>query len=137
MKRRPPRSTRTDTLFPDTALFRARLRSRLGETASPARGLDLFEGALLDRLAGVRRIDPRIVHALTRLRQEVPVAAVAADCGASHRHFTALFREAVGLTPRAWCRVQRFGRALDRLTAEPGIGWAELDRKSTRLNSSH
>lgn len=103
-----------------------RLRSRLAETVSPTRRLDLFEGALLDRLAGVRRIDPRILHALTRLRQATPVAAVAADCGASHRHFTALFREAVGLAPRAWCRVQRFGRALDRLTAEPGIGWAEL-----------
>src|SRR3546814_6920887 len=28
MKRRPPRSTRTDTLFPYTKLFRSRLRSR-------------------------------------------------------------------------------------------------------------
>src|SRR3546814_10669002 len=126
MKRRPPRSTRTDTLFPDTALFRARLRSRLGETASPARGLDLFEGALLDRLAGVRRIDPRIVHALTRLRQVVPVAAVAGDCGGSPSHLTALVREAVLLPPRAWCRVLRLWRRPDR-----------LDRKRTRLSSSH
>src|SRR3546814_8393468 len=29
MIRRPPRSTRTDTLFPDTSLFRSRVRHRL------------------------------------------------------------------------------------------------------------
>src|SRR3546814_7778773 len=32
MRRRPPRSTRTDTLFPDTTLF----RSRSAATSSPA-----------------------------------------------------------------------------------------------------
>src|SRR3546814_16720834 len=31
MIRRPPRSTRTDTLFPYTTLFRSRLRALLGE----------------------------------------------------------------------------------------------------------
>src|SRR3546814_20022270 len=30
MKRRPPRSTRTDTLFPYTTLFRSRLRHSMG-----------------------------------------------------------------------------------------------------------
>src|SRR3546814_20902728 len=29
MRRRPPRSTRTDTLFPDTTLFRSGVRSRI------------------------------------------------------------------------------------------------------------
>src|SRR3546814_6864443 len=44
MRRRPPRSTRTDTLFPDTTLFRSRAQpGRRGELAAaapdrPARG---------------------------------------------------------------------------------------------------
>src|SRR3546814_13274462 len=33
MIRRPPRSTRTDTLFPDTTLFRSRLRVQLRSLA--------------------------------------------------------------------------------------------------------
>src|SRR3546814_14690303 len=37
MIRRPPRSPRTDTLFPSTALFRSRVRAELA-----ARGLDGF-----------------------------------------------------------------------------------------------
>jgi AraC-like DNA-binding protein len=28
--------------------------------------------------------------------------------------------------PKTYCRLLRFGRVLDRLTVEPGIGWADL-----------
>src|SRR3546814_2752689 len=37
MTRRPPRSTRTDTLFPYTTLFRSHLTDRLGVTWGPER----------------------------------------------------------------------------------------------------
>lgn len=101
------------------------LRDRLA-AAPPAQRLDLFEAALTRRLAGLRRVDPRIAHALAAFDNGRPVAAVARDLDTSHRHFTQLFRAAVGLTPRTWGRLRRFGRALDRLTAEPGISWADL-----------
>lgn len=114
-----------------------RLRSRLAETATPAGRLDLFEAALTARLPGVRGIDPRIALALAGLRRGVPVAATAAACELSHRHFTARFREAVGLAPKAWCRVQRFGRALDRLAAEPAITWAELAAAEGYADQAH
>src|SRR3546814_7801636 len=39
MRRRPPRSTRTDTLFPYTTLFRSRRRRLGGEGASAPRPL--------------------------------------------------------------------------------------------------
>src|SRR3546814_18766700 len=38
MIRRPPRSTRTDTLFPYTTLFRSIVRPRLPRTITPASG---------------------------------------------------------------------------------------------------
>src|SRR3546814_1626161 len=59
MRRRPPRSTRTDTLFPYTTLFRsiAHAEDAAGDTLR-VEGLDrveLFAGAgELDRLAGDR-----------------------------------------------------------------------------------
>ena len=114
-----------------------RLRSRLAETPTPAGRLDLFETALAARLPGVRGIDPRIARALAGLRQGMPVAATAAACELSHRHFTARFRDAVGLTPKAWCRVRRFGRVLDRLTAEPAIAWAELAAAEGYADQAH
>src|SRR3546814_11325847 len=44
MIRRPPRSTRTDTLFPDTTLFRS-LRDWVGDELAP--GADIFGDALI------------------------------------------------------------------------------------------
>src|SRR3546814_8085687 len=44
MIRRPPRSTRTDTLFPYTTLFRSRPRFEAGEIAAP----DPARGGLAD-----------------------------------------------------------------------------------------
>src|SRR3546814_12195599 len=51
MIRRPPRSTRTDTLFPYTTLFRAaeRTRRRRRRPAPPGRGRALRRGEDLER----------------------------------------------------------------------------------------
>lgn len=114
-----------------------RLRDRLAAAMSPTSHLAIFETALLARLPRPAHLDPRIAHALARIPQGTPVAAVAADCGLSHRHFTARFHEAVGLTPKAWARVGRFGRALDRLTAEPAIAWAELAAAEGYADQAH
>lgn len=114
-----------------------RLRDCLAATASSTSRLAIFEAALLARLPRPARLDPRIAHALARIPQGAPVAAVAADCGLSHRHFTARFHEAVGLTPKVWARVQRFGRALDRLAAEPAIAWADLAAAEGYADQAH
>src|SRR3546814_18300604 len=50
MIRRPPRSTRTDTLFPYTTLFRSDLQHHMAELALAA-GLTHELAFLLDRLA--------------------------------------------------------------------------------------
>src|SRR3546814_17965271 len=54
MLRRPPRSTRTDTLFPYTTLFRSR-PLHLAAVALPVRGLPDLCGAVLRR----QRLGPR------------------------------------------------------------------------------
>src|SRR3546814_11301386 len=54
MIRRPPRSTRTDTLFPYTTLFRSR------DAARPAEGedvLDFFEGVVDRTVSALGAID--------------------------------------------------------------------------------
>src|SRR3546814_10471418 len=43
MLRRPPRSTRTDTLFPYTTLFRSRLHRRIGFPAVKVRAVRVAE----------------------------------------------------------------------------------------------
>src|SRR3546814_6822762 len=50
MKQRPPRSTRTDTLFPDTTLFRSLATSKPMESARFGGGLDNVGGPMLASL---------------------------------------------------------------------------------------
>src|SRR3546814_1989462 len=59
MIRRPPRSTRTDTLFPYTTLFRSLevAERRLDLVAVPARDIVRGAGAHLHQTIGARRAD--------------------------------------------------------------------------------
>src|SRR3546814_5114517 len=100
MIRRPPRSTRTDTLFPYTTLFRS------VEPGSPAAAPE----RRLYRASGKHVAAGRPVgqHDLLAFRRE------------DHRVLAGHVAAAQG------------GKA--DLAAWPG---ADLDRKSTRLNSSH
>src|SRR3546814_11668024 len=97
MIRRPPRSTRTDTLFPYTTLFR-----------SLAALWVLEEGACAPRL----RIERVVHHRLAAAKLEHGVRDVFRPVSA---------------------RVRRSGAAQVLLQ----LGVERLDRKSTRLNSSH
>src|SRR3546814_15128698 len=67
MVRRPPRSTRTDTLFPYTTLFRAKLIAdgRLGDTA-PAGDAAAERIASLENELATARQDVLYAHAETQ-----------------------------------------------------------------------
>src|SRR3546814_6742568 len=68
MIRRPPRSTRTDTLFPYTTLFRSRHRPRDQSSDRLLRGLWLFGKRPVCRAARRRRHDPEIGRAPSELQ---------------------------------------------------------------------
>src|SRR3546814_10789761 len=99
MIRRPPRSTRTDTLFPYTTLFRS---------LDHARGLDDLHQLGID-LAGVETLPRNVV--------QLPVTA---------GHAKTSRRIGPGFPSRLPARKVSANRFCDG-----------LDRKSTRLNSSH
>lgn len=119
----------------------AEARERLAEAPSLAGRLDLFEALLLARLrrceARYFGIDPRIAAALSGLQAGRSVAGLAEEAGHSSRYFTTLFRREVGLTPKTFARLLRFGRALDRLGREPGIAWAELAAAEGYADQAH
>src|SRR3546814_4498967 len=110
MIRRPPRSTRTDTLFPYTTLFRSRL---------PKRGVPMSVVPLRTeaRSRGVRML---------RTALGVSVAGWLDDPATIE----------VMLNPDGRLWIDRLGEGVsdtgERMAAADGE-----DRKSTRLNSSH
>src|SRR3546814_8546263 len=113
MIRRPPRSTRTDTLFPYTTLFRS-LRGGSG------RGLQNFLALL--PVAGAQFVRlKRIEHAKRFLRVAALVETV-------HRHMLDHI-----------VRIDDEGGAISDacILGDDAKRVGELDRKSTRLNNSH
>src|SRR3546814_7318527 len=112
MIRRPPRSTRTDTLFPYTTLFRSPVLAALEEADHEARGTGELRGVLrvgATTSFAMRELIPRLPLFMQRhpsLRIDFVIADNRQD----------LINEAVDVA-------LRFGLL--------------QDRKSTRLNSSH
>lgn len=92
-------------------------RARLLDTNGPGRRLDLFEALLVARLRPGPALSPAVGHALSRFTADADVRHVVAETGYSHRRFIALFRGAVGLTPKRYCRILRFQRTLGQMTA--------------------
>src|SRR3546814_7055339 len=120
MIRRPPRSTRTDTLFPYTTLFRSPRKDR-GEVASQrslkgdASGLGICAG----------QFDREIVHARE---------ADDADEIAGRHTVVRIALPNCGESPDA--RVEfPVADGLELRPEDPGV--LAGDRKSTRLNSRH
>jgi AraC-like DNA-binding protein len=115
----------------------ARLTTRLGEQEDLEQRLVLLEAALLQRLPRIRGVDPAILRASLLLARDRPVGQVAADLDCSHRHFIARFSETVGLTPKRYTRLARFGRVLRRLERWPGAAWADIAAAAGYADQAH
>jgi len=94
-------------------------RDRLLEAAHAERQLDVLETLLAARLPDVPGVHPAVAHALASFSITGDVGAVVEETGYSHRRFIALFRAAVGLPPKLYCRVHRLQAALRLLARRP------------------
>src|SRR3546814_1799718 len=127
MIRRPPRSTRTDTLFPYTALFRSLV---LSADELQDRAVDAVDSDLCDLGALVQPIGLRVELDLDLLRQAArrvdSVGVQDLDDGWGRAgHGTLVHVE------------DRAGRVVRPRHFRHPLALGEEDRKSTRLNSSH
>src|SRR3546814_10307543 len=159
MIRRPPRSTRTDTLFPYTTLFRstaaaatARSHSSATRSSSPKR-----RGNIDSRRRAPARTATRCSrNCSTSAPRSAPACAARASSRTFQRsprlplaprqarcHKTALMTVSSGTSAYEGYR-HRHLLGIEGLTPPEILflldlsdGYVDLDRKSTRLNSSH
>jgi AraC-like DNA-binding protein len=112
-------------------------RERLIEAGSPEGRLDLLESLLAARLPTVRGLHPAVAQALEQFWTTNDVRKVVLASGYSHRQFIALFRRAVGLTPKLYCRILRFQEALKRVAADPSISLVDIAVDADYSDQSH
>ena len=78
------------------------LRERLQEARGPEARLALLDDVLAERLARVPRVHPAAAEAIERFRTTSSVHEVVRASGYSHRALVAIFRRAVGITPKRY-----------------------------------
>jgi len=106
------------------------------------RQLNVFEALLAQRVidslgAGLHGLHPAIAATLGPLAHENPsITGLVTRSGYSHRRFIALFRGAIGLSPKEYARVMRFDRAL-ALAGDPTQSWAEIALTAGYSDQAH
>lgn len=105
------------------------LREALLHAPNPSSKFRVLAGFLIRRLNRASIPNLAVQEALARFMAEpqtTTVENVLRGMGMSHRHFIELFRKAVGLTPKRFCRVQRFQQVLRDLQKQREIDWADV-----------
>ncbi|MDQ2842238.1 MAG: helix-turn-helix domain-containing protein [Acidobacteriota bacterium] len=122
------------------------LRERMLEADSIEGKLLELERALLAIFSKSRSfaksqpLYPAVRFALDRFTADSrarTVGNVVEETGFSQRYFIDMFRREVGLTPKLFCRVRRFQRALQRIAAEREVDWASLALECGYFDQAH
>jgi AraC-like DNA-binding protein len=134
---------RADLLFEQSvaldSLWRdERLAEGLHCAGTPAGKLDQLEEALGRLVRHTSRRCEAADHALSLFRgRRLSVAQCARTVGLSERRLSQVFREEVGVSPKTWCRIQRFQAAIKALHDGVDMPWAELALSCGYYDQAH
>jgi AraC-like DNA-binding protein len=124
-------------LYPEDA---RRLRDELVSTRGLSGKFRQVERYLLEKLSAAPPIPVAVEQAVDAFRSHPggrAVAEVQSETGLSHTRFIQLFREHVGLTPKLFCRLQRFQRVLQRIERGLPVNWADLAAECGYFDQAH
>lgn len=116
-----------------------RLLERLAGARDTTQAAAILDGAIAERLRLAAAQGPRTglaIDAADRLRR-ASVGAVAADLGVSERHLRRVFRETVGVSPKAFAKLARFRRALRVARVEGQASWANVAAVAGYYDQAH
>jgi AraC-like DNA-binding protein len=119
------------------------LREQLLAARSPEAKFKILEHTFLKRInAPLEPTHPAVSFAVENFRQRPtrPVSSVTDQIGLSDRRFIQLFSHQVGLTPKLFCRVQRFQKVLRNITrtaAGSAIDWPQIALTCGYFDQAH
>lgn len=106
-----------------------RVEERVYEAKTPDARFAVIEAALLNAAKGALTRHPAVSFALRAFEEmpfAVPLGEVAAHAGMSSRRFIEVFKNEVGITPKLFCRVQRFQAVVDHVQPLADVDWAGI-----------
>jgi AraC-like DNA-binding protein len=118
----------------------ALLREQLLAAPSIDAMFAILEHALLDHLARPLELHPAVAFArnhICRAPHATTIGAVTDRIGMSRRRFIEVFRDQIGLAPKAFCRVRRFQRVLESVHRRPSVDWAQVALDGGYYDQAH
>lgn len=115
------------------------LRERLMDARSVSTMFDLVEQTLLDQLSEPPQDHSAILRAVAEFSSGTTTRVKAMSDSLSYcsKRFICQFHDAVGLTPKVFCRIQRFQAVLDRIVGGKQIHWAGMAVDGGYYDQSH
>lgn len=116
------------------------LLDQLTEAGSVSRQFQILERFLCARLLPVYTTPPVIAFALRHFQatpQTHPVSDVVLRTGFSQTQFTEMFRRTIGLTPKLFCRIQRFQAVLRGVVSGHPTDWADVAAAHGFFDQAH
>lgn len=118
------------------------LRERLFAEATPMARFQTLEQGLLAHLTHNHTCarHPTVAAALDALRADPrpqTITQVVNQSGLSHRHFIAVFRHAVGMSPKRFYRLRRFLAVVRHTQDTDQINWADVALACGYYDQSH
>lgn len=119
--------------------FASTVRAQILEARTSESRFDVLERALLARLRHSAAPHPAVRFAVRALDSAAApaVARVAEAVNMSSRRFIDLFRDQVGITPKAYARVRRFQAALKSLDAIEDVDWRAIALSCGYFDQAH
>jgi AraC-like DNA-binding protein len=114
--------------------------SRLGEVRTVEMKFQILERWLMRLMKRPLKHHPAVAFAMKKF-DSAPVfcssTAMADRVGLSQRRFIQLFRDEVGMTPKLFCRVQRFHQVIDMLRGLRDVDWVDVALSCGYYDQSH
>ncbi|HVQ17263.1 MAG TPA: helix-turn-helix domain-containing protein, partial [Vicinamibacterales bacterium] len=120
--------------------FARQLTERLYEGRSWEARFDWLDRALTDRLRNSREVPAAVRCAWQRLiasSGRASISSIVREVGWSQRHFIARFRHEIGVSPKVFARMLRFGRVVRDLRAGRAGDLADISLESGYCDQSH
>lgn len=114
-----------DVIAADTVAY----RNRLIDATSAREKFRLLGSILLNQLNEAYSPNAAVIRAVHLLKNQpaaYSVSKLADDIGYSRRRFSTLFRQAAGIAPKKYMRIQRFQHCLRAIRSHPNPNWPQL-----------
>jgi AraC-like DNA-binding protein len=116
------------------------IREALLNTASIPQKFAVAEQMLLQVYRGRLNINPFIDFAVSRILQKPDQTAIhklTAKVGYSQKHLIKIFKEHVGVTPKAFLKIIRFQKAITEIGNRQSTSWTSVALESGYYDQSH